>query len=331
MTFLLRHGRASVPSRAAQAWRVGALASCLLSACEPELGVDASLDAAQDGALDVPGDGAPPTRGDAGPRDAGSGDAGDPVGRDAGGMDASADAGTLDAAQPEGGPGPTDASAGDAAIDASVGDGAVSARTHSGEVVWNVVPAQGTAFCPYQSIAVWKQESVTLVDPGGSPFYCPECEMAPIPEEVTFQAGGEITVYLTFRKAVLSDLTTAGMRANLVSSKMDWWTEPKTPLQYPAGFPTGIGTGHWQQPGPAVEILGYAPPLLHVRLRGLGLGQSSTLRQEATLPYACVVHGKFGDFPSICSEVDCTYVSDGPANGSEFTADLTLPLKVPAP
>jgi hypothetical protein len=245
------------------------------------------------------------------------------------------DAAVLDAAVPDAGQAVLDASSDagppDAGSETPPGDG--SATTHSGEVVWNVIPRAGTAFCPYQSIALWKEETFTLNDPSASGFYCQGgCPPLPAPPdgEVVIVGGtNDLSVYLIFKPDVLKQLSTQSFRDNFLYAKMNWRTVPKTPLKYIAGFPAGIGTSAWQEPLPELELITYEPPLLHVRLSAVGLGQSSVLRQEATLPYACVVQGKFGEFPSICTEVECTYLADSPANGTHFTADVTLPLIPP--
>jgi hypothetical protein len=257
--------------------------------------------------------------------------------KDAAVLDAAVpDAAVLDAALPDAGQAVLDASSDagppDAGPETPPGDGSAP-TTHSGEVVWNVIPRAGTAFCPYQSIALWKEETFTLNDPSASGFYCQSgCPPFPAPPdgEVVIVGGNyDLSVYLIFKPDVLKELSTQSFRDNFLYAKMNWRTVPKTPLKYAAGFSPGIGTGAWQEPLPKLEFVSYEPPLLHVRVSAVGLGQSSELRQEATLPYACVVQGKFGEFPSICTEVECTYLADSPGNGTHFTADVTLPLIPP--
>jgi hypothetical protein len=347
-------------------WAAWAAGSLLALGCEPETPVepDASLDAAfeisGDGATSTVGDAAstasndasaPGTTtdaghvsdaaltdaavGDAAALDGGTPDAG-PAVPDASLPDAGdvGDAAAMDGGTPDAGPAVPDASFPDAGPGTTTGDGGAT-YTHSGEVVWKVLSRAGSASCPYQSIALWREETVTLRDPSASGFYCQSgCPpfSAPPDGEVVFVGGTfDLSVYLMFRPGVLSEFSTASFRANFLYAKMDWNTVPKTPLTYAQGFSPGIRTGAWQPPQPEVEIIGYEAPLLHVRLRAVGVAQWSTLRQQATLPYACVVQGKFGEFPSICSEVDCTYAADDPANGTQLTADLTLPIVPPQP
>ena len=320
--WLKRMGRA--------AWAAGSL---LALGCEPETPVepDASLDAA----FEISGDGATSTLVDA--ASTASNDASAPgTTTDAGHVSDAAltdaavgDAAAMDGGTPDAGPAVPDASFSDAGPGTTASDGGAM-YTHSGEVVWNVLSGAGSAFCPYQSIALWKEETVTLRDPSASGFYCqsgcPPFSAPPDGEVVFVGATFDLNVYLMFRPGVLSEFSTASFRTNFLYAKMDWNTVPKTPLTYAQGFSPGIRTGAWQPPQPEVEIIGYEAPLLHVRLRAVGVAQWSTLRQQATLPYACVVQGKFGEFPSICSEVDCTYAADDPAKGTQLTADLTLPI-----
>jgi NADP-dependent 3-hydroxy acid dehydrogenase YdfG len=167
--------------RVAQALVLGL--SAFPSGCDPARGTDAASPpnaSADDGAL----------HDDASAPPASAPSASAPHAQvDPGGNDGGLDGGLQDGALEDGGDAqePGDASAdgasrtdADAPHDADIDAGAgLLTRARSGEVRWVVGDKQGSLLCPQQSIALWKEETITLADPASRGFTCDICPNPP--------------------------------------------------------------------------------------------------------------------------------------------------------
>jgi hypothetical protein len=227
--------------------------------------------------------------------------------------------------------GPADASAADTGSlrDAATADAALALRTRSGEVRWGVQSGQGSAFCPFQSIALWKDETLTLEDRTSRGFACTEwfdtcARPAPgEPGNITYIFhNADMEVHLTFRDAVLQGYSIEAFRANLLQTNLRWTSETKTNI----GNRRADFIADFQ---PALELVSYEAPFLHVRLEGMA-NWGPSFGQQATVPYVCF-HGSPVPTPDICTEVGCGYRVVDPEDGVHVRVDLKARIQQPDP
>ena len=331
--------------------------------CEPELGTDASSSDAAVGEAEagVADTGIPDSSvedaalGSDGSTPAGS-DAATSAGEDASERDASpapeastpaSDGATSDASPLDAGASDADTSRVDAAVDAqrpsdaaptdtsvlgdaSPGDAGLAVRMRSGEVRWGVQSGQGSAFCPLQSIALWKDETLTLEDRTSPGFACTDwfdtCPR-PAPGEVTNATyifrNADMEFHLTFRGSVLQGYSIEAFRENLLQTSLTWTSETKTSIgdrqaRFIADFE------------PELELVSYEAPMLHVRLRGTA-NWGPSFRQQATVPYVCFHQTPGGPVPDICTDVFCSYRVADLDSAVHVSVDLKARIQQPDP
>jgi hypothetical protein len=112
-------------------------------------------------------------------------------------------------------------------------------------------------------------------------------------------------------------------RTNFLRAQVHWKTPTKTSI--------GSGIVEFSSMEPAVEIVSYQAPLLHVRMQARSLWATNTFNETSTLPYPCIVATPIGTIPTVCTSSECGYATEDPANGVSITLDLTLPIQQPAP
>jgi hypothetical protein len=212
--------------------------------------------------------------------------------------------------------------------DASIADAAQPGHSRSGEVRWNVNEGEVSDYCPHQSIALWKDETITLHDSASPGFQCYDspgsCRPPPDFDARFLLVTDEIELFLIFRARVLLGYSVESFRENLLRAQLHWRTTSKTSIG------SGVVELSTFEP-PTLEIVSYQAPILHVRMQALSVWMTNSFDEQATVPYPCISQGPTGPIPYLCTHVDCRYSTEATANGVHLTLDLKLPIEQPAP
>jgi hypothetical protein len=207
--------------------------------------------------------------------------------------------------------------------DSSSGQPAQAVRSRSGEMRWDITDGPGTEYCSHQSIALWKEETLTLNDPASPGFRC--SIFCPRPPDLdagnasfTFRSA-DMEIHITFRSRVMLGYSLRELSREPAAGADVRWTTTTT---------TNVGSGVVEFQGydhAAVEFLSYQAPVLHVRMQTSTSWTSSSFPEKTPVPYLCFGQTPAGPTPRLCTDVACEYHSvDNPVI---VTIDLALPIR----